>query len=151
MTSIASVRGPQDCRAPAPHPLCLLGSHEAHPPSHLDPQLPAIPSAPCCTHLLWTESAIYLSAPTPRLPELLGKPPTLRTWSAGQVLPAPSWLTEPPPQPPPGSLSGGIRGIQVATSSLSPALPQGCAGLSLSLRRKALRPPHPSAPECAPV
>lgn len=49
MASIASVQGPQDCQAPGPHPLCLLGSHEAHPPSHLDPQLPAVPSAPCCT------------------------------------------------------------------------------------------------------
>lgn len=91
--SIARDRGPQDCQALGPHPPCHLGSHEAHPPSHLDPQLPAVPTAPCCTHLLWTDSVIHVSAPTLRLAGFWEGLPSLPPGSACQMLLAPSWLT----------------------------------------------------------
>lgn len=161
MTSIASVRGPQDCQAPGPHPPCHLGSHEAHPPSHLDPQLPAAPSAPCRT---------LSSLPDPQLPaaptccgqtqsstSLLLHPgsqsfweglPTLHTWVS---LPgAPSSLLakwEPPTlsKPPPSLSLEESEEPRWPRGSLSPAPPTRlcAAGLSLSPRKEALRPPRP--------
>lgn len=137
MTSIAGVRGPQDCQPPDPHPPCHLGSHEAHPPSRPYPQFPAQSHLRLCSY---PQARRVLGRPNPaHLVSLPGAPSSLLANRGPPTLSRPQPLSLEESEDPGGHVAPSARPSHQAVCG------QGSPSASGRRPQRPLRPP-PSAP-----